>query len=482
MRITILTVGSRGDVQPYIGLGLGLKSSGHTVKIATANNFAELVRGYGLDFAPLEGDIHTVMLSEAGLQAMERGNIVGFMRKAMEGLQPVVDQVASDALAACLDADAIIAGSINLHFPAAALSKQLGIPYIPSFPQPILPTPDYQSMIAPPAPAWLGPLRGSYNRLTHHMMLQILWQLMRHSVNGACRKVGLPALPRFARFRNVWNGEIPVLYCFSPSVVPPARGHGENIKVCGYWFVSSPGDWRPSPDLLAFLEAGPPPVYIGFGSMTDRDPEALTKMALSALARTGQRGILLTGWGGIGTQKLPDNVFAIDAAPHDWLFPKMAAVVHHGGAGTTAASLRAGIPTVVVPFIADQPFWGDRVCKLGVGPAPMPRKTLTADELANAIQTAVTDRQMRSRAAALGECIRAENGVQVAVDMVDQYLEASTTERTCDGIHLADQPGFREASRGKAVTQRPGRAHHPWWPFPRTSADRARVAGRPRPV
>lgn len=435
MRITILTAGSRGDVQPYLGLGLGLKSVGHAVTLAAANDFCELIRGYGLEFAPLKSDIHTVMLSEVGLQAMERGNFIGFMRKAMHGLQPVVDQLASDALAACEDADLIIAGSINLHFPAAALSRQLSIPYIPAFPQPILPTADYQSMIAPPAPAWLGPLRGSYNRLSHQMMLQFLWQLMRRAVNDACRKIGLPALPRVARFHSIWNGETPVLYCFSPIVVPPARGHGENIKVCGYWFVDRPANWQPSPKLRAFLEAGPAPVYVGFGSMTDRDPEALTKMALNALASSGQRGILLTGWAGIGRQKLPDSVFAIDSAPHDWLFPKMAAVVHHGGAGTTAASLRAGVPTIVVPFIADQRFWGERVCQLGVGPAPMPRKSLTADGLATAIRTAVTDRQMRSRAAAIGECIRAENGVQVAVDMVDRYLE-----RMRDGKDLRWNP------------------------------------------
>jgi UDP:flavonoid glycosyltransferase YjiC (YdhE family) len=235
--------------------------------------------------------------------------------------------------------------------------------------------------------------------------------------------MGLPSMPLFASLKDIWKGEVPVLYCFSPNVVPPATDHGENVKVCGYWFVDRPADWQPSVELMAFLEAGPAPVYIGFGSMTDRNPEALTRIALDALAASGQRGVLLSGWGGIGKENLPDTVFVIDSAPHDWLFPKMAAVVHHGGAGTTAASLRAGVPSIVVPFIADQPFWGDRVHKLGVGPAPLPRKQLTAAALADAIRTAVGNQEMRTRAAALGDCIRSENGVQVAVELAERYFK-----------------------------------------------------------
>jgi MGT family glycosyltransferase len=424
MRITILTVGSRGDVQPYVALGLGLKAAGHTVKVATAHNFAGFVTGHGLEFAPLAGDMVQLMQSEAGLQAMERGNIIGFMHKAIDAIEPIVDRMAQDALEACRDADAIVAAT-SMVFPAEALAEYLGIPYVPSYPQPILPTRDYQSMAFPPAPSWLGLFKGAYNRLSHQIMLQFLWQLMRSPSNRVRRRMGLPTMPLFASLKDIWKGQVPVLYCFSPNVVPPASDHGENVKVCGYWFVDRPADWQPSADLVAFLETGPAPVYIGFGSMTDRNPEELTRIALDALAAAGQRGVLLSGWGGIGKEKLPENVFVIDSAPHDWLFPKMAAIVHHGGAGTTAASLRAGVPTIVVPFIADQPFWGDRVHKLGVGLAPIPRKQLTVSALGEAIRTAVTDKEMRSRAAALGDCIRSENGVQVAVDMIERYLKTA---------------------------------------------------------
>jgi UDP:flavonoid glycosyltransferase YjiC (YdhE family) len=227
MRITILTVGSRGDVQPYVALGLGLKAAGHTVKVATASNFAAFVTGYGLEFAPLSGDMLQLMQSEAGLQAMERGNIIGFMRKAIDAIEPMVDKMAHDALEACRDADAIVAAT-SMVFPAEALSQYLGIPYIPSYPQPILPTRDYQSMAFPPAPSWFGPLKGRYNRLSHHIMLQVLWQLMRRPSNRVRRRMGLPSMPLFASLKDIWKGDVPVLYCFSPNVVPPASDHGEN--------------------------------------------------------------------------------------------------------------------------------------------------------------------------------------------------------------------------------------------------------------
>ncbi|GAB7145331.1 hypothetical protein AWC22_09855 [Mycobacterium riyadhense] len=421
MRITIFTLGSRGDVQPYIGLGLGLKAAGHTVRVATNGDYAEFVSGYGLDFAPIKGDAYGLMQTDVGREAMERGNFLGFMHKAMQAMKPVADQMAIDALAACQDAHAIIA-TTTTTYPAATLAELLGIPYILSYPQPMLPTRDYQSMVVSSAPSWVGPLKGTYNLFSHRIMLQILWQIMRNPINQFRRAAGLSRLPLFASFRDVWNGEVAVLYCFSPRVVSPASDHGENIKVCGYWFADHAADWQPSPELMAFLEAGPAPIYIGFGSMTDRDPDALTNIVVDALAKSGQRGVLVSGWCGIGQQKLPGTVFVTDVAPHDWLFPKMAAVVHHGGAGTTAASLRAGVPTIIVPFLADQPFWGDRVSRLGVGPAPMPRKTLTADALANAIRTTVADNEMRSRAAALGDCIRAEDGVAVAVDMIERFV------------------------------------------------------------
>ena len=179
-----------------------------------------------------------------------------------------------------------------------------------------------------------------------------------------------------------------MLSAYSPRIIPHAADWPATVAVTWYYFLDAQIDWQPSPALQAFLAAGAPPVYIGFGSMAGRNPEQLATLVLEALAQSGQRGLLLTGWGGLRPETVPDSVFVVDSAPHCWLFPRMAAVVHHGGAGTTAEGLRAGVPSVIVPFVLDQPFWGARVKALGLGPDPIPHKNLTADRLARAIHSA----------------------------------------------------------------------------------------------
>jgi UDP:flavonoid glycosyltransferase YjiC (YdhE family) len=181
-------------------------------------------------------------------------------------------------------------------------------------------------------------------------------------------------------------------------------------------------DYQPSKELVDFINNGSLPIYIGFGSMTSRNPERLTQIVLEALNRTNQRGILLSGWAGLGKVDLPESIFLCDCVPHDWLFPRMAAIVHHGGASTTAEGLRAGVPSIVVPFFGDQPMWGQRVADLGVGPSPIPYKELSVEGLAAAIQQAVSDEAMRSRAIAIGQKIRAEDGITNAIEAFDRHL------------------------------------------------------------
>ena len=213
---------------------------------------------------------------------------------------------------------------------------------------------------------------------------------------------------------------MPVLYGFSPAVIPVPADWDGNTHVTGYWFVDEIDGWTPPSALLDFLEAGTPPVYIGFGSMSNRNPRETAELIIRALKQIGQRAILLSGWGGLHSEDLPDSIFMIDSIPHSWLFPRVAAVVHHGGASTTAAGLRAGIPSVIVPFFGDQPFWGRRVAELGVGPNPIPRGKLTSERLANAIQQAVTDKGMHERAASLGAKIQTEDGIARAAEVIEQ--------------------------------------------------------------
>ena len=209
---------------------------------------------------------------------------------------------------------------------------------------------------------------------------------------------------------------------FSEHVVPRPADWGPNVHVTGYWFPEEEG-WLPPEDLCRFIDAGSPPVFIGFGSMPVRKPEETTALLLEAIARSGVRAVLHRGWAGVGGEAPPESVFQIDYAPYGWLFPRMAAIVHHGGSGTTAAALHAGVPSIVVPFLFDQFYWGRRVADLGVGPRPIPFKQLTAEGLAEAMRVATTDPAMRERATALGAKIGAEDGLRAAVDVIHRVLD-----------------------------------------------------------
>jgi sterol 3beta-glucosyltransferase len=205
-------------------------------------------------------------------------------------------------------------------------------------------------------------------------------------------------------------------------MLPVPADYPPHVHVTGYWFLDQISNWQPPSDLVGFLEAGVPPVYIGFGSMSGTKAQERANIVLEVLARTGQRGLLASGWGGLKATDLPANVFMLEQAPHDWLFPRVSAVVHHGGAGTTAAGLRAGKPTVMVPFIADQPFWGKLVHELGVGPQPIPQKKLSVMALAEAINITTTDSEIRHRAEAMGEKIRVEDGIGNAVEIINRTV------------------------------------------------------------
>ena len=415
MRVTILTVGSRGDVQPYIPLGLGLKAAGHQVRLATHAEFATFVGDHGLDFAPVEGDPRAVLAGEAGQKWMASGrNSLTFIRQLRQVVQPVMDRFLNSCWEACQGTEAIIFSAFGI--PGLHTAERLGVPCCAALLQPGTRTRAFPSVLAPVG----GP--GPTNWLTHLVAEQLFWQPFRPGINRWRRRLGLPPTPFTGPYGRVYQARIPFLYGFSPSVLPKPADWPAWHHVTGYWFLDRPAAWQPPADLVRFLAAGPPPVSIGFGSMAAGDAPVLTRMALAALRMTGQRGVLLAGWSGFGRTDLPPDVFAIEAVPHDWLFPRVAATIHHGGAGTTGAGLRAGVPSIIVPFFSDQPFWGRRVAALGAGPAPIPRRQLTAERLAAAIRRATGDEAMRARAAAVGARIRAEDGVGAAVAVFEQEM------------------------------------------------------------
>ncbi len=410
MKILILTVGSRGDVQPYVALGAGLQAAGHSVTLATLEAFAPVVAARGLGFRPLRGEFLELLQTPQGKAAVAgKGNPLALLRQ----VRPMLRRVLDDALAASDEAEVVV------YHPKAmagySIAERRGIAGALALPLPLFsPTAAFPSPILPVAT--LGP---SLNRLSHRAMVALTSASVRGLVNR-WRKEALGLLP--VRDELTLNGR-PVLrlYGYSPVVVPTPSDWDQFSVATGYWFLDRPAGWTPPASLQAFLSAGPPPVYVGFGSMPTQDAARTTGIVLEALRQAGQRGVLATGWGGLAAADVPASVYLLDEAPHDWLFPQMAAVVHHGGAGTTAAGLRAGVPTVICPFFGDQPFWGRRVAALGAGPRPVPQRRLSAEALSAAIVAAVGDQTMRERAAALGAAIRAEDGVREASARLEAY-------------------------------------------------------------
>ncbi|MEJ2208766.1 MAG: glycosyltransferase [Anaerolineae bacterium] len=425
MRITIIASGSRGDVQPYVALGRGLQAAGHGVRLVTHEDYRELADAAGAEFWPVAGSIRDIAQGRDMQALLERGNFLAVLSQMAQEARRGAIALAEAALPACRGSDLLLAGLGGL-FPGVAVAEKLGLPLLQAYYIPFTPTRAYPSFALPNLPSWLG---GRLYPLSYHLARQMIWQSFRSGDRLARRQVlDVPPAPLRGPFDAGCVQGMPILYGYSPAVLPKPADWGDHIHVTGYWFLEADEDWAPPPALTEFLEAGPPPVYVGFGSMSSRKPEETAELILRAVDRAGQRAILLSGWGGLRVADLPRDVMVVDSIPFSWLFPRVAAVVHHGGAGTTAAGLRAGVPSVVIPFFGDQPFWGRRVAELGVGPEPLRRKGLTAERLATAIRQALEDGTMRRRAAELGSIIRAEDGVASAVRVVAQ-LENSFRAR-----------------------------------------------------
>jgi sterol 3beta-glucosyltransferase len=413
MRIRVITVGSQGDVRPYVAFGGGLRTAGHDVRIVAHPGFEDLVRGNGLDFAPVAGDPRELEENRQ-VRALhdDSRKILLWWRTFNNVTAPLMWQQLRDCWEACRDADVIVV-SILTYLLGYAIAEKIGVPLVRAFYFPVSPTRTYPADFVP---AWLR-LGGRFNLATYSAQRQFLWQVVRPKLARACRDVlGHEGLPLFEPFGKLDQQRQLLLYCYSAAVAPPPPDWGNWIDVTGYWFLDRSADWQPSPALAAFLDTGPPPVYVGgFGRMTNLDTAELARTVARALAITGHRAVVLSGWGGLPPAELPREIFAVDWVPFDWLFPRVAAVVHHAGVGTTAIGLRAGVPTITIPFFLDNFVWSKRVFELGVGPRPIPRKRLEANALAAAIRVATTDSDMQRRAAELAARIRTEDGIARAV-------------------------------------------------------------------
>jgi sterol 3beta-glucosyltransferase len=415
VRVLIVTSGSMGDVAPYTGLGTALQAAGHAVTVATHESFRSVFAGVGLPFEPLPGDMRQVLPQARGQDGTGSGTGPRALAQLLRIARPIIAELGEGIAAA---AERTRPEAILLSTVVAPLGYQVaeaaGVPWAGVFLQPIAPTGDFGSVLLG------GRSIGAWgNRAVTATAALISQSVYAGPVHTLRRRLGLP--PASIRtLRNRQDGaEHPTFHGFSTAVVPRPSDWRPHLEVVGYWWPARPTGWQPPPGLVDFLSAGPPPVFIGFGSMAPGQGERLTTPILTAIRSAGVRAVVQAGWAGLSVPGT-DDVLSIGPAPHDWLFPRTAAVVHHAGAGTTAAGLRAGIPAIPVPVLADQPFWARRLQALGAGTAPIPLPHLTADRLATALREATENPHLQARAAAISARLAAEDGTNRIV----RWLEA----------------------------------------------------------
>ncbi|QOY96302.1 glycosyltransferase family 1 protein [Massilia sp. UMI-21] len=411
MRICIQTLGSRGDVQPFLALALELSQRGHRVQLAGPAQFHDLATSRGVGFAPLPAQFLALLDAPEAAAAMQGVRGIGAACKLLKQVQPLMRRLfdAEWQAVSAFTPDLIVYHPKSLA--SRHMAERLAIPAMLASPLPgFTPTSAFPSPLFPVST--LGPL----NRMSHWFSMHG-GDLLFGRLLGRWRREVLGLGGGRARRRP-----LATLYAYSPSVLPRPADWDSSVCVAGYCFLDE-GHWTMPAGLDAFLGRGAAPVYVGFGSMPAIDAGALARQVIEALAMAGKRGVLATGGGALQVAQAPEHVHVIAAAPHAHLFRHVSAALHHGGAGTTAASLRAGLPTIVCPFFGDQPFWGRRVAALGAGPAPIPRRRLGSAILAAAFK-AVDDPGMRRRAAAIGEQLSGECGAAEAARFIEQAVRA----------------------------------------------------------
>ncbi|CAD0101164.1 unnamed protein product [Aureobasidium mustum] len=450
LNVVIHVVGSRGDVQPFVALGKVLKDQyGHRVRLATHPVFRDFVTENGLEFFSIGGDpseLMAFMVKNPGLMpgfdVMRRGDIgkrrkeistmiKGCWRSCIEsgdGTGVAVDDNTTEEWMRNTDstikpfiADAIIANPPS--FAHIHCAEKLGCPLHMMFTMPYSPTQAFPHPLANIQSTNADPHLTNF--ISYTLVEMLTWQGLGDVINRfRVKDLSLDPISLIWAPGMLTRLRVPYTYCWSPALIPKPKDWGNQISIAGFYFLSLASNFTPPPDLKAFLDAGPPPVYIGFGSIVLDDPNGMTKLIFDAIKKTDRRALVSKGWGGFGADELgiPEGVFMLGNVPHDWLFKHVSCVVHHGGAGTTAAGIACGVPTVIVPFFGDQPFWGAMVAKAGAGPNPINHKDLTADNLAEAINKAL-EPATRERAQDLANSISHEKGTETGAQSFHQFLE-----------------------------------------------------------
>jgi UDP:flavonoid glycosyltransferase YjiC (YdhE family) len=412
-KLSIIAPGSRGDVQPYVALGVGLHDVGHRVDILTHRDFQPLVEDHGLNFVDLGGSMEEINRT----LRFDDGNPLGILRAIRYATKLLATSAAEACLEHCHDSDMLLSGAGGMTL-ALAFSEKFSIPLVQLPLYPMLPTREFSGVLTPR----LEDLHsGAINLLSHRATLGALWRGFAPTDTAVRRgMLGMEPTGFLGPFRSSAWRNATVIHGYSSNLVPRPFDWPSTAYVSGYWFLDE--RWTPDPELVEFLAEGPAPVYVGYGSASTGNPRGSALLAIQALARSGQRGVLSRGWGGMEAKSLPDGILMVDYVPHSWLFPRMAAVVHSAGCGVAAAGMLAGVPTVPVPFLGDQRFWARKLRQRGIATEPIEKRRLTVDNLSQAIALAVSDPELREQARRMREKLLAENGVEAAVDIIQERL------------------------------------------------------------
>lgn len=445
-RITILTVGSRGDVQPFVALGIELQKLGNIVRIATHEIFRSFIESHNLEFYPLRGDPTEL------IQLCVNNNIMtlNFVQEGMSKFSAFIDNLLEDCLQACLNTDIIIATPSSMA--GYHIAEMLQIPFFSAFTMPLTRTSNFPCVFSGP-----GYFQNNvYNYISHVLTEEVLWVPIMGKINEwRSNKLGLPPCNFLSGPQSlIHESNVPTLYCFSSYVCPRPSDWPDNVQITGYWFLDSVDSsfskdsknhkeqsenlssesknpinniatvphnsvtsWSPPEDLIRFLSVDAPIIYIGFGSMIIPDIEAMSQLIADSVNYYGHRAIVCSGWGKLCANISDPNIYVCDNIPHSWLFDHVAAVCHHGGAGTIAAGLRAGKPTLVISFFGDQRFWGEKIEEMGIGKT-IPHYQVTKKWLGTAIHNILTCESYTSSAKYIGKKIQEEDGIKNATDFI----------------------------------------------------------------
>lgn len=418
MNIMMMAFGSRGDVQPFLALAVALQKRAHSVTLAAPQDFEDLIQSYGVTYLPIPIRASAMQNLSSTQQVTDKGvtpsSLIAIWREIIPQIKRAMLQATQDISQACQGVDLLISHGFQMPF-AYAIHQHLNIPLLLSIAAPTIATREFS--IFPPVPfgaRW-------YNPLTFQILVRMMYSFTTEPTNTYRQSVGLPKTSTGEMVRLYFSGKIPTYMHYSRHLSPPPADWPASVKVMGAWPLPAQTDWTPPAALQDFLAHGEPPVFFGFGSMPVSKPEKMSATISEALRAAHLRGVLQAGWSGLAHHDA--HLISIEDVPHEWLFPRMSAIVHHGGAGTTHAALWAGKSSLIVPFMADQPFWARRLTDLGVNVPPIAPKKITVENLTAALRTLTSDADLHRRAAEMGALIRAEGGLEAMCAVIERRAE-----------------------------------------------------------